>query len=242
MNLSAENLINKTKAQISVLGDSVLKGIILNQRGRYEILPSNCAAEMNKKSNIIINNKSRFGCTITKGWQMLQKTLDSGITYDYIVLEFGGNDCDFKWNEVSDNPSIEHKPRTSLTEFIATYRLMIETLLKHKIKPVLVSLPPVNGQRYLDYLVSQGLNRENLLYFLHEPETIYRYHEAYSLSVTRLAGEYNCAYAPVREEFLAKWNQPDFLCADGIHPNESGHRLMQNVFENMSMNRNQQHL
>jgi len=64
---------------------------------------------------------------------------------------------------------------------------------------------------------------------------IYRFHESYSLAVTGLAHRLNCPYAPVREAFLREWNQPDYICEDGIHPNERGHRLMQAVFESMAL-------
>lgn len=221
--------------KIAIWGDSVLKGIILNKQGRYEVLPENCAQEIERKHGLRIENKARFGCTITKGMRQLERAIACGLDCDYVLLEYGGNDCDFDWKAVSDDPTKPHQPRTRLEDFIKIYEDMVLLLKKHAITPIVVSLPPISGRKYLDYLVSNGLSRENLLHFLGEESMIYRFHESYSLAVTGLAHRLSCPYAPVREAFLREWNQPDYICEDGIHPNERGHRLMQAVFESMAL-------
>ena len=222
------------KKKFAILGDSVLKGIVLNKQGKYEIFQENCVKEIERKHGLRIENKARFGCTIAKGMKQLERSLASGLDCDYVLLEYGGNDCDFDWKAVSDDPSLPHQPRTRLDEFIKTYENMITLLKEYAIIPIVVSLPPINGRKYLDYLVANGLTRENLISFLGEDSMIYRFHESYSLAVTGLAHRMNCIYAPVRETFLREWNQPSFICDDGIHPNEKGHTLMLSVFENMA--------
>lgn len=42
------------KMKIAIWGDSVLKGIILNKQGRYEVLPENCAREIERKHGLRI--------------------------------------------------------------------------------------------------------------------------------------------------------------------------------------------
>ena len=225
-------MIDKMKK--AIWGDSDLKGIILNKQGRYEVFPENCARELERKHGLKIENRSRFGCTITKGMHQLERALANGLDCDYVLLEYGGNDCDFDWKAVSDDPTQPHQPRTRLEDFVKIYEDMIQLLKKHAITPIMVSLPPISGRKYLDYLVSNGLSRENLLHFLGEDSMIYRFQESYSLAVTTLAHRLGCVYAPVREAFLKQKNQPDYICEDGIHPNEKGHRLMQTVFESMA--------
>lgn len=54
---------------------------------------------------------------------------------------------------------------------------------------------------------------------------------AYNAAVMRVAQECGCLLADVREAFLGQRHYEDLLCADGIHPNEKGHSLMESVLE-----------
>ncbi len=219
---------------IGVWGDSVLKGVVQDElRGTYRLLADSCVNLFEKTRNIEVINRARFGSTVTKGYEQLKKALEGGLSCDLVLLEYGGNDCDFNWQAVSDDPLAPHQPHTPLPEFVRTLQDMVTLLRAHHIRPALMSLPPISGSRYLDAIVSRGPDRQRLLQFLGSEQQIYQYHEWYSLQVTRLAGRMRCAYAPVREAFLAHGRCQDLLCADGIHPNEAGHRLMQQVFSDL---------
>lgn len=217
--------------KIGIWGDSVLKGVVFDEaRGAYKLLADGCAEQAARVLHIPILNKSRFGCTIDKGMRQLERSLGEGLDCDLVLLEYGGNDCDFDWAEVSADPSLPHQPHTSLATFKETYREMIRMLRQHQIEPLLMSLPPIDGERYFEFIVSKGLDRQNILQFLGDVQKIYRHQESYSLAVTGLAASERCRYAPVREAFLAARDCPGLICADGIHPNERGHLLMQQVF------------
>jgi acyl-CoA thioesterase-1 len=221
---------------IGVWGDSVLKGVIFDEiRGTYQLLANSCGNLISKTLGLQIVNRSRFGSTVDKGRQTLEQSLQQGLSCDYVLLEYGGNDCDFDWPAVAADPELPHQPHTPLPRFRQQLQDMIDMLLKNKITPLLMSLPPINAEKYLDFLVSKGLNRLNLMSFLGDCQQIYRFHESYSLAVTNLALGNRCLYVPVRESFLAVRNSPDLLCIDGIHPNEKGHRLMQQVFTEMAL-------
>ena len=43
----------------------------------------------------------------------------------------------------------------------------------------------------------------------------------------KIAREENCPVLDLREAFLNQWHYEDFLCEDGIHPNEKGYRLIE---------------
>ncbi len=220
---------------IGVWGDSVLKGVIFDEiRGTYQLLANSCASLVSKKLGFIILNKSRFGCTIDKGRTTLENSLEHGLHCDYILLEYGGNDCDFDWPKVAADPTYPHEPHTPLPQFKQQLQEMIDLLRKNEIEPMLMSLPPISGEGYLNFLASKGLDRQNLLRFLGDTQQIYRFHESYSLAATGLALKNRCLYAPIREAFLAEHDSPSLLCSDGIHPNEKGHQLMQQVFTEMA--------
>ena len=217
--------------KVAVIGDSVLKGVVFNEvSGRYQALTESCATMVQKCLGISILNRSRFGSTIDKGNQVLDVALAKGLDCELALLEFGGNDCDFDWRAVAERPEEAHLPRTPLDHFLSVLSEMVQKLKKNGIEPVLMSLPPVDGERYFQHLVGMGINAENLLHFLGDPHMISRFHESYSLAITHFAREIGCLYVPIREAFLSEFRYKKLMCSDGIHPNQEGHMLMKQVF------------
>lgn len=224
------------KKTVGIWGDSILKGVVMDEiKGGYQMLRDSCVQLIKNQSRFNIINRSRFGCTIDKGEKLLIQALEKGLECDYVLLEYGGNDCDFDWESVAQDPLGDHQPNTPLQQFRDTLDRMIVELRLHSISPVLMSLPPISGPGYLDFLVGKGLDRDKLLQFLGNPWQIYQHHESYSLAITEIANKNNCMYIPVREEFLKTKNSFDLLCQDGIHPNAMGHQLMKNVLASISV-------
>ncbi len=224
------------KNKIGVWGDSVLKGVIFDEiRGTYQLLAESVGNLITKTLGLNIVNRSRFGSTVDKGRVTLEQSLERGLDCDYVLLEYGGNDCDFDWAAVSADPDRAHLPNTPLPEFKEQLQAMIDLLRTNKIEPMMMSLPPIHSEKYLNFFVEKGsLNRQNVMRFLGDSEQIYRHHESYSLEVTKMAINNKCLYIPMRESFLAAKNSPDLLCIDGVHPNKAGHKLMQNVFTELA--------
>lgn len=223
-------MIHITK--VDIWGDSILKGVVLDEAvGRYRLLKENAVSAFSQLFHIDVRNHSHFGCTAPKALANIDKTLASGLTTDLVLLEFGGNDCDFNWKEVSDAPNASHQPNTRYEEFVTTMRDMIRTLKSKGIQPVLMSLPPIDSRRYFNWITKpEGISAENILHFLGEKEYIYRHQELYSLAITRIAYEEEVGFIDVREAFLRERRFADCLCADGIHPNERGQKIIRDTF------------
>jgi lysophospholipase L1-like esterase len=102
---------------------------------------------------------------------------------------------------------------------------LIGLVQKNGGRPVLLNLPPIDPKRYFRW-ISKGLDKTNILAFLGEIETIYRWQEMYSKEVEELAVKEKIPFIDIRSGFLNKKNFSDYLCADGIHPNEKGHLLI----------------
>lgn len=223
--------MRKLLESIGIWGDSLLQGVVLDEsQGKYSILEDNCAVALARKMGITIRNNSRFGCTAPKGMKALNRALESEVEFSVVLVEFGGNDCDFKWEEVAAAPDSEHIPRTTLADFTACYTDMITALKAKSITPVLVTLPPLDAQRYFDWITRGGLSREAILHWLGDVQHIYRWHERYSNAVSSMARKFSCHLIDVRDAFLSVKDYQKFLCADGIHPNRDGHKLMERVF------------
>ena len=146
--------------------------------------------------------------------------------YDYTILEFGGNDCDFDWNSVSESPFDAHRPNITMDIFRNTYKSMIESVIAAGSTPILLTLPPLDSNRFFSW-ISKGLDGGNIMSFLNnDVETIYNWHKIYNDMVRRLAAEYGIALIDIRKAFTDKKEYSDFLCADGMHPNANGHKFI----------------
>lgn len=224
-------MINILK-QIEVWGDSVLKGVIYNEnRQRYQILKMDNIINKMAELGINIKNNSKFGMTAPKAKKLLINSLKKGTKAEMAVIEFGGNDCDFKWAEISEDPKKEHLPNTILETFKESIIDMVDMLRNNGIKPILMNLPPINSEKYFNW-VSRGLNADVILKWLGDKELIYRHHESYSLAIMNIAQRLSCQFIDVRGPFLQKRDYYNYLCEDGIHPNEKGYELMKQTIFN----------
>ena len=105
---------------------------------------------------------------------------------------------------------------------------MVKKAREHRMKPVLLTLPPINSRLYFNF-ISKGKSPENILSWLGDNGHIYRYHERYSTIVTKIARECHCRLIDIRSAFLDIWDTKDFFCADGIHPSQKGQEFIGNT-------------
>ena len=226
---------------VYLFGDSVARGIILNEEGRYTPIKDYFGALAAEKLGIHLVNKAMFGCTITKGLEILRRFASSASSVGSPVeshpasgialLEFGGNDCDFLWNEVAEKPEAEHVPATPLESFSRKYAEMIDSLRSTGLRPAIMTLPPLVSERYLDWITRNGLDRRAILKWLGDVQQIFRWHEGYDAAVRKIAAVKACPLLDIRKAFLARSDYRDFMCEDGIHPNRAGHRLIEASLE-----------
>ena len=124
----------------------------------------------------------------------MEKDLAGGMTADAAVIEFGGNDCNFDWQAISDDPDGEHHPNTLPHVFADTLRRMVALLRERGIRPILMTLPPIDAEKYFRFLVGDKLNAANILRWLGDKQRIYRFQEMY-LAAHRARGEADAVHA-----------------------------------------------
>jgi acyl-CoA thioesterase-1 len=210
--------------KICIFGDSIGKGVQLPNNGHYEKVNVNLN-ELVGRNDLVIKNYSVFGCTITKALSIIRNHASELAEYDCVFLEFGGNDCDFNWQEVSDAPNAEHKCKTPFGEFEDTYQELVEVIRSNGGNPIILTMPPLVAERYFPW-VSQGKRPENILSWLGSVATIYRWQEMYNLKVVMLAKRLNVKLIDIRTPFLENHHYEDNISKDGIHPNEAGYKLI----------------
>ena len=217
--------------RVEVFGDSLLKGVQVDPESMLYHVDNNIDVDgIEKTYSLSIRNFSKFGCTITRGFSLIEKRLNRNAVFcDAIVMDYGGNDCDFNWKEVAERPDDEHLPKTPPDVFVETYGKTIKLLREKGILPIVTTLPPLDAQRFFDWFC-RGLNKANVLKWLGNVEAIYRWQEGYSRIVQKFASETNTLLVDVRGAFLKHGRVRRVLCEDGTHPNTEGQRIITQAF------------
>lgn len=217
---------------ICVFGDSVAKGVVFDEvKNKYTFLKENFVNLVQSKTSVAFKNFAKFGCTVSKGSEILEKQVDTLSEYKYTILEFGGNDCDLNWAEVSQTPDLAHNAQVPIQRFKQIYKQMIETTRAAGSKPILLSLPPLDAERFFNW-VAKDLDKDNILAFLdNDVDFIFKWHEGYNDMIFQLAAEYTIPVIDIRTDFLNQQNYKNLLCIDGMHPNKEGHKLIARSLE-----------
>lgn len=113
----------KHLAQIVALGDSILKGIQVDpETKRYVTRNEIGIPALERDFDLTVRNDSHFGASAVKGERLLDRMLERGLACDGVVMDFGGNDCDFKWAEIAADPAADHPPAVPATAISAPTR------------------------------------------------------------------------------------------------------------------------
>ncbi len=209
---------------IEVYGDSILKGVTFsNEKQKYVITNLFDGFE-----GISVSNFSKFGCTVDKGMDIIDKNIMTKGISKNVIVELGGNDSDFCWEEISQKPDAEHFSKNTLDAFYKKYTLLIQKLKAQGAAPVIASIIPVDAKKYLDWICRDGLNKENILSWLGDVFAIYRYQEQFSHVVERIANEQKVKLLDMRGAFLQRRRMEDLFSVDGIHPSAEGQKIIKN--------------
>ena len=208
-----------------IYGDSLLKATVPDEDFRYhfrvnELLPRYAGSGME------VVNRAKMGATVRKGLSLVQHDVQRGLDARYALVAYGGNDSDFDWQAVAQDPEGEHHPKTELPEFVKLLKETVQTLTQRGVQPVLMTLPPIDAARYLDFICRGGLSKERILHWLGDCQMIYRYQELYSDTVARFALAEGLPLVPVRQAFLADRGYSRMIAADGIHLTMTGYRRL----------------
>jgi len=213
--------------KVMLCGDSISKGIIYDSiANKYKKCEAAFEGILNKIFNAQILNISKFGNTVTRAEKRFYKSFNESKP-DMVIFELGGNDCDFNWEEIADNPRGLHVPNTEIRQFTCSLEHMTSTVLKEGKRPVLMNLAPLDPDAYFNWISrNDELKKKNILKWLGSVSKIYWWQERYNSAVQDVARKHDIEMIDIRNEFLKKYDFRDCLCEDGIHPNAKGQHLI----------------
>ncbi|MGE5474921.1 MAG: SGNH/GDSL hydrolase family protein [Ignavibacteriales bacterium] len=229
--MNSDTIKNSYKYIVS--GDSISKGVIYDEvKKKYTVLEENYVSLLQSKLKGIICNTAKFGNTLLKGASRLKNDVLNEAP-DIVLIEYGGNDCDFYWDEIAKNPEAIHNPKTDFNVFENMLKDTINFLKNSKVIPVLLTLPPLNAERYLHWISKNNpLAEINILKWLGSVTKIYWWQERYNSTIIKVAEETRTKWIDIRGAFLQYPDFSNFLCIDGIHPNKNGHEIIANAVLN----------
>ena len=218
------------KVNIAALGDSLTRGVVLNSENRYSVLKGSFIDIISEKLNLSIKNYAKFGCTIGFGHNVIDRHSSDISATDVTFLEFGGNDCDFDWRGIADNPTSEHTPKTILDSFKVQFLSLIERVRNLGSKPIILSLPPIDSNAYFSF-ISRFMNEEqraNIIRWLGgDIDIITRWHETYNKALFEISESSGTPIIDITSPFENyNGDMMALMCSDGIHPNAQGHELI----------------
>lgn len=207
-----------------VYGDSLLKATVPDAEFRYHFhLPEVMERYEGRQTEVV--NRAKMGATVTKGLSLVEHDVQRGMDARWALVAYGGNDSDFDWEAIAAAPEQEHLPHTVLPEFIEKLRCAVQELASAGVQPVLMTLPPIDGQRYFQF-ISRRADGGSILRWLGDVGRIYRHQELYSDAVAALAMTEGLPLIDVRRQFLPMRDLPRYIAADGIHLTMTGYRCL----------------
>lgn len=225
------------KTRIAALGDSLTKGVILNEKNRYSVADRSFMDIISDELDLRVDNYGKFGSTVSFGNSVIERHAADITDSDYTFIEYGGNDCDFDWLKIADAPHGEHLARTPLKTFTEELAALIGKIRNLGSVPVIISLPPILSDTYFSFF-SRSMTEEqkdNVKEWLGgDVSIISRWHESYNRALFQVANQTQVQILDVTTPFdTHRGDLAALYCQDGIHPNEQGHKLIAETIINM---------
>lgn len=214
---------------VITFGDSIMFGIVVNPDNMRYVKPKEYSLhEIGMQKGFSLTNLSKMGRDSKDGLKVVKEYIESHGAPEYAVVEYGGNDCTYNWSELSINPAKENgRPRVELLDYVDNLKQITTLLQENGSKVYYMNLPPIDSERHLDWIVKDGLNKNNILSFLGSADTIKRVHSEYNAEMEKLAKTLNVQILDVREKFNSVECLSDYISIDGVHPSRIGLKLIQ---------------
>lgn len=209
--------MNKQIKSVSVIGDSLLKGIIYNENKKvYNIVEDSCVNLLQKESEFDINNFTLCGLNIenlNKYFNLvLNKTND-----EIIILEIGTDSFE---QDLSTNGV---KTLYTKDKFNKILKKIIKKTKKEKKNLILTTIPYISNNKYYQFIMDKkGLRNQTSVLdinnFIDEVNNI----------IKRLSQKNNILFIDLNKG-INSFNE-ELYSIDGKHLSLKGHNVLKDIF------------
>lgn len=213
--------------KIVCIGDSITKGKVWKDNERRPYITSNSYPSIlkNLTGAEVLNDGV---CDITSEQLLLSLGQDIIIeNKNTVIVEVGGNDCNLNWREIKKDPYGNHEATVPLDRFCDNVVKIIDKIKSFGAIPLLVTLPPLDGDRYYNLL--KRVFGEKIKIWIDSHGGIFKWQERYSDAIKDIGSATGTFVMDVRKSFLNTGDYKKYISFDGLHPNEKGYILMANT-------------
>lgn len=217
---------------VYIFGDSLLRGVMPDENGMYHSTDSIDFDGIAKKHDIVIKNYSMPTFTSKQGREWMNRTLEINEKPDLAIVEYGGNDCDFRWSELAKaDETVTDPHRVSLEEFEQVYGGILDDLSLRGIRAVVTLCPPLPSHIYLKHLSDSGIPENIIQKYAVSDEIFLSEYVKYKKVILKLAEKKQISALNIEKTFAILDNMVEYYSADGLHPNERGYHLIHKAFD-----------
>ena len=218
---------------IICFGDSVTRGVT-HVRGRLRIVKENyptllqsALTEMRVNMEIQMNIVNKG--VINDNSDLLLARLDKDVLSErpnYVVIEIGGNDCNFRWDEVAKHPHRTHDSIVPIERYLRNIEQMVKQIQNIGSTPVILDILPLDPARYYQHISS--IHGASIGHWIGLCGGIGHWHGLYNYELRNLLKKLQVKRIDVRSAFKRAGNLSELLSDDGVHPSPAGYRVLAN--------------
>jgi len=216
--------------KIVCFGDSLTRGVSY-LKGRARIIKDNYPTFLQRffaldQEEMIVVNKGVFNDNSS----LLINRLEKDVLLEnpnYVLINIGGNDCNFKWDEVAEFPESVHEPIVPVAEYINNIKNIIQKVKEYNITPIILTLPPLDPVRYYEFIASKYGHAVS--HWISRCGGIEHWHGIYNRQLTKLIEQLHVPFIDVRTNLKKSGDLSEFISDDGIHLNAAGYREMSKI-------------
>jgi isoamyl acetate esterase len=224
--------------KIVCFGDSITKGVTYI-KGRLRIVKENYPSIL---QNLFSESAAADVTVVNKGVfndnsDLLVTRLDRDVLSeepDYAIIGIGGNDCNFNWGEVAENPEKEHEATVPLDRYLDNVKNMVLRIKEGGITPVVLTLPPLDPVRY--YKAISTAYDKSISHWISICGGIEHWHGLYNRSLNNLIEELDVFKIDIRTAIKNAGDLSALISDDGIHLTREGYKEMSGaIFDNLTI-------
>lgn len=226
--------------KIICLGDSLTRGVTA-KNNRLKIVKANYPAILQELLN---NNKENFSANeinvLNKGVfndnsDLLLGRLEKDVLLEnpaFVIIGIGGNDCNFPWGEVAENPYDKYQAIVPLDRYLKNINSILIKLKEQGVTPILLTLPPLDPVRYYETIIQKFSSQVS--HWICKAGGIDYWHGKYNRYLIKTAEELGILKIDVRSALKQAGKLSELISADGIHLTAEGYKVVGNeVFQNI---------